>query len=31
MADDKFSEWIAASPANEKAWEQSLDDAKSYE
>ncbi len=31
MADDKFSEWLASSPANEKAWEQSLDDPKSYE
>jgi hypothetical protein len=31
MADDKFSEWMASSPENEKKWEQSLDDPKSYE
>lgn len=31
MADDKFSEWLASSPENEKKWEQSLDDPKSYE
>lgn len=31
MADDKFSEWLAASAENEKKWEQSLDDPKSYE
>ena len=31
MADDKFSEWLAASGENEKKWEQSLDDPKSYE
>ena len=31
MADDKFSSWMAENPENEKKWEKSLDDPKSYE